>query len=591
MPFANDDLALKRNVPTLSVDTVDSYRFSQLVETTKDAFIEELRAFFATPAAAAARYAEILTIDKYAISALSTDPFENLVTLIREYPDILQKLPLISVTKASGSRRPIGITGAFVAHVQYPPRVQTTLPEPYNLSAILNVGTPPTVTITTRPDGITDRASTITLPTLFFPTPTTVTAAQLAAAINFQSLYASARAVVVGGSTFLQILAGGPLRISKPTALPAATNPRSYWSNEETTPDRIAITGGTATLLTTLGLTVGQSDDSNNPARPPCNRYGTAANFTIGLDVGATSDNERTELTDLLIYWLNLFMSDRDYTFYGQHVFEEAAAGATTERFFQITLNDFTMTGEADIPRPDGEREDKVYVNRFNIPVIVYDYVDRIIPANLIPPAFNIQQRTFIANGQPVNITGVVVNADLPPAPPVLTASGTGTLTYVAGTSTTLQWQAPLSGAPGAAVNVAAGGTFVLAGGDTSSIRVTVNAAGLPVSRASAPVNVTGVTIASVSATTPAGAGTLTFVHAGLVRTLQWDPPGAEGPGAAVNVIGGGTFTLLGAAGTSITVSVDPLRLPAAGAADTITITTTFTDLIALSREELPAAN
>jgi hypothetical protein len=571
---------LKRNVPTTFIDPVDLPKFSQLVEVVKDTFVEEFRAFFARPTTAAARFAEILNIEKYAIAPQSTDPFETLLTMIREYPDILQKLPLISVTKSSGSKRPIAISGAFVDHVQYPPRVRTTLPQPYNLSAILNVASAPTIVFETRPDGRTDRTSTMRFPTTFFPTPTAVTAQQLVDAINFQALYAKARAVVVGANTFLELVAGGPIRV-------VPDDGRRTIISDAAVPNRITITGGTATLLAALGLTVGQADTSDNPLRPPTNRYATSANFTIGIDIGATSDNERTEITDLLIYFLNLYMNDRDYTFYGQHVFEEAGPGATTERFFQIILGDWTMTGEADIARPDGEREDKIYVNRFNIPVTAFDYVDRIIPSNLIPPIFSIRQKTFQANGQPTNITGVVIISISD-----TTLSGTGVLTYVAGATRTLQWQAPGAVVPGAAVVVGLGGTFTLPGGDGSSIAVTVSATGLPLNSATQPVNTTGVSITLVSTNTLAGVGTLTYVVAGLLRTLQWDPPGGEGAGAVVDVSAGGSFTLFGGGPTaSITVTVNTLLLPTTSQVDLITVTTTYSDSIALNREELPGAS
>jgi len=581
--FTSDDLAIKRNVPTLAVDTRDNFRFSQLVETAKDSFVEELRQFFAQPTVAAARFAEILTIGKYGISQQSTDPFENLVTLIREYPDILKKLPLISVTKAGGARKPIGLTGAFVDHVQYPPRVRATNPQPYNLSAILNITTPPTLAFRTKPDGVNYRTSTMVLPSFPFPTPAAVTAQQLADIINVQALYARARAVTTGGSTFLELVAGGPVRATKPIALPAATNPRNYRSSDHETPNRIEVTGGTATLLTALGFTVGQADDSDNPARRPANRYGTGASFTIGIDVGADSDNERTELTDLLIYFLSLYMSDRDFTFYGEHVYAEPVAGGATERYFQVILSDWSLAGEADIPLPDGEKEGKVYVNRFNVPITIYDYVDRTIPANLIPPNYQLRDHTYKANTQPLNILGVKIVA-LDGA----TLSGVGTLTYVAGAALTLQWQAPGALVPGAAVAVGAGGVFTLPGGDGSSIAVSVQAAGLPVNRASQPVNITGVRIDSVGATAPAGVGTLAYAIVGLARNMTWAPFG-DVAGAIVNVAAGGTFVLTGGAGSTITVVVDPLDLPTTTPeSDSITITTTYTDSITLNREEIP---
>jgi len=393
MPLVTDDLALHANLPTLALKTTDNFKFSQLVETVKDVFIRELRVFFAMPTTAAARFAEVLTIDKFGISAVGTNPFENLVTLIREYPDIEQQLPLISVTKAGGSKRPIGIGGAFVDHVQYPPRVRGSAAGPYDLSAIINDMNPPRLVFKTRPDGVNDVTSTMVLVSKFFANTSAVTVRELVAAINFQALYAAAREVIVGASVYLELMAGGRLRMTSPLAQPAATNPRAYPVSNPETPNRIEIiAGGTAALLTALGFTVGQSDSSDNPDRRPANRYSLAANFTVGLDIGAKSDNTRTELTDLLIYFLSMYMNDRDYTFYGQHVFEEPAAATESERYFQVIMGDWSMAGEADIPRADGEKEDKVYANRFTVPVVIFDYVDRMVPSNLIPPTVEIDE-------------------------------------------------------------------------------------------------------------------------------------------------------------------------------------------------------
>ena len=239
------------------------------------------------------------------------------------------------------------------------------------------------------------------------------------------------------------------------------------------------------------------------------------------------------------------------------------------------------MSGEADIPRPDGEKEDKIFANRFNIPVVVFDYVDRIIPSNLIPPVAQVRQTPFIANDQPTNITGVSILEVS-----YNTADGEGTLTYVAGSVKTLQWKAPGSAVAGAAVSVGGGGIFVLAGGDGSSIRVRVLSTALNKNAPSQPVNITGVLIDSVNDATLAGVGALSFTISGVDRLLQWDPPGAEGAGPAVNVSAGGVFTLVGASAlSSIQVRVDAPNLPDADVPDSITISGTFSDSITLTRE------
>lgn len=86
---------------------------------------------------------------------------------------------------------------------------------------------------------------------------------------------------------------------------------------------------------------------------------------------------------------------------------------------------------------------------------------------------------------QPVNVTGVTVHHANAVCP-----SGNGTLTYVQA-GQTLAWTAN-GGVIGAAVAVGAGGNFTLAGGAANQdIRVTVNAAALPVAnQADATINV-----------------------------------------------------------------------------------------------------
>lgn len=92
----------------------------------------------------------------------------------------------------------------------------------------------------------------------------------------------------------------------------------------------------------------------------------------------------------------------------------------------------------------------------------------------------------LLASSQPTNITGVVITA-VDPA----TTVGAGTMTFTA-IGTLLDWQAPGAGAPGAAQNVGAGGNFTLAGGDGTTIDVTVTALSLPVGDESDSIDITG---------------------------------------------------------------------------------------------------
>ena len=88
------------------------------------------------------------------------------------------------------------------------------------------------------------------------------------------------------------------------------------------------------------------------------------------------------------------------------------------------------------------------------------------------------------------------------------------------------------------------------------------------------PINVTGVSISVIGSTTVDGNGTLSFTFVGTL--LAWQAPGAGAPGAAQNVGAGGTFTLAGGDGSTITVVVVAGSLPGVNQSDVITITTTF---------------
>jgi len=94
---------------------------------------------------------------------------------------------------------------------------------------------------------------------------------------------------------------------------------------------------------------------------------------------------------------------------------------------------------------------------------------------------------------------------------------------------------------------------------------------------ASAPVNVTGVVIVDVSATSGAGSGTLAFTFAGT--TLAYTAPG-DIIGAAVDVSLDGTYELYSNdAAKYMIVTVTSASLPSADATDAITLTDIFESL------------
>lgn len=61
---ARDPLELRRHAPTTPRDTNDPPRFSQMVETTKDALVLELRAFLDQAGFTVERRSELPTVEK-----------------------------------------------------------------------------------------------------------------------------------------------------------------------------------------------------------------------------------------------------------------------------------------------------------------------------------------------------------------------------------------------------------------------------------------------------------------------------------------------------------------------------------------------
>jgi hypothetical protein len=85
---------------------------------------------------------------------------------------------------------------------------------------------------------------------------------------------------------------------------------------------------------------------------------------------------------------------------------------------------------------------------------------------------------------------------------------------------------------------------------------------------ANQPTNITGATITGYSANTPRGiTGTLTFTKVG--NLLTWKAPGEATAGAAVCITAGGFVQLYSSGGSSITLLVVPLSLPAGNQSDT----------------------
>lgn len=132
--MARDPLELRRHAPTVPTDLLDPPRFGQMVESAKDALVEELRTFLSTTQFTVARRVEAASIEKYAGDFGGLDPYPTFTKIVEMFPDVRERLPHIAVTTASGDNRRRTAGRPFIAHVQAPPRVVTGVAGPYALA-------------------------------------------------------------------------------------------------------------------------------------------------------------------------------------------------------------------------------------------------------------------------------------------------------------------------------------------------------------------------------------------------------------------------------------------------------------------------
>lgn len=338
----------------------------QHVETVKDILTFELRRFFEARKDGFKFLGEIPNIEKYrlALNGEESDQFVSAVQVMRQLPDINQKLPLLAITAATGRTKKLGIGSQYVGVVQDPPRLTTTR-GPWNVSAgaqLLFKTSKGQTLITFSAGYAVDLASLKPL--------------ELQAIINTQSN--RLQAFVMPDNTvsirlkdsefeFIQVL---PVELFDYTGAyegPSA-NPSGLITCDGWLPSGIPRNGANSDASAVFGL-VGLSDNIYNSARPPKHRYQTAKDLSLNIDIGAEDDNQRTELTDLLSYFFEIFMQQTDFVVLG-----DAEKGQN----WQIALKcEMSLSGESEIPRPEGDGFAKIYVNRVSIPLISIDYVDR----------------------------------------------------------------------------------------------------------------------------------------------------------------------------------------------------------------------
>jgi hypothetical protein len=132
--MARDPIDLRRYRATVPDDLNDPPRFSQMIETVKDAFQREIERFLETTGFTNERREELPTVRKYAVGfGPGTDPYETLAQITEEFPDILEALPHVAITAISGQHKRMTIGRPIIAQVQEPPRIEAVA-EPYALA-------------------------------------------------------------------------------------------------------------------------------------------------------------------------------------------------------------------------------------------------------------------------------------------------------------------------------------------------------------------------------------------------------------------------------------------------------------------------
>jgi hypothetical protein len=373
MSYPVEDIGSRGYRPTEPFDASDLARSNQLSETAKDVFKAELTKYFNFDASYDGRtkLIEIPNIDKFAIGTAPTEQnLETFVNLIMSYSDTPDRFPMVAITSASVREKRLGLGNNYMGIFQYPPSVSGTKSGPFD---IYNNWT---ITLKTWPFGVATRRgptgdhedvtlnSTITFVDGFFTDPRNATIDEIVKAINIQALYYKASANADGS---LRLDAGGILAPSNP--------------------NYIEITGGTAECLSALGLTVGQS--SSSVVDPPRNRYFTAADMVINIDVVSDDINTKQELADLVYAYFTYYTEKRFFQLLGRSYFQR---GLDPEEWYHIIFKgEFNWSGETSIPRPGQEGYDRIYSVRGSVPITIIDYVDK----RLEQPPINVSDITL----------------------------------------------------------------------------------------------------------------------------------------------------------------------------------------------------
>ena len=427
--MANDEeRAFSATIPT---DTKDPPRFGQPQELVKDVFVEELRKFFQNSYISANRREELPTVEKYSYFTDGNDQFTTGVEIVKKFPDIFEKLPLVAVSTNSLTEKKLTIGPPIVAGtVQDPPRLIAIDPEPYALVAGSRLALR---TVRSRQTAAT--LERVIFADDFFADISAATAEEVAQCINIQTNTLHATTEEIDEDIYLVVTTRNPVAdTATPTELEcysetdssvldafgfgtrgdvdelagtvpdltldavagsfSAANVDQYvcidgsekpyfndgrflitdFSTDNVT-DTITYTnkygkpqvGGTATWF------IGNRDDHRNVARPPKRRYGVTNECVLAISVYTTGDNSRTELVDLISTFFGFSLEEKYFSMFGRSVFN----GSIGNEHWQIIINPpMGVTSESEAARP-GDTKDKVYMCVVVLNVTVSQYLDR----------------------------------------------------------------------------------------------------------------------------------------------------------------------------------------------------------------------
>lgn len=363
---------------TQPFDSTDLPKFGQLSETAKDTFAQELAEYFEVTDQLSDKELTIPNIQKFSVGS-SKDDLETVVNIIMSYADTPQKFPMISITSTSSREKHMNMGSNYVATVQYAPSVLGSGLGPWDITSPSTSSL--SLQLTTWPGGTEASAvtSTVVLAESLFSDPTNVDIDTLIRVVNkTQALYYRFEKDNAG---HLRISAGG---VSAPS-----------------NPNYIEVAGGSASLLSMLGLTVGDSDIYSNIENPPKNRYGMSSDMTINIDVVADSINTRGELADLVQTFFQYYMQSRRFEFFGRSYFDREL---TNKEWYHIALKgQFSWSTEVTRPRQGGEQYEQIYAIRGSVPIFIEDFVDK---DKVLVPVWGSDTEVQSSRAEDADVTG-----------------------------------------------------------------------------------------------------------------------------------------------------------------------------------------